>query len=139
MQTDTHALVCAVKRGDWLQASEDEVALVAAALEAALGACNRPGSVDVRIENWSTEPDLVLSIERIKIGNQFLRWLMPGLSPAEVQLNCEFKTPNGFVKEFRVLGSGNSGLFGGTGHNMLRACAKKAVKRIRTEIPALNA
>lgn len=131
-------LTCVIGRGAYLQAPEDQVDIVKHQLGESLSKLKFNEMPKLVLECGNESPDLLVRIERINTGNRFLRWLLPGLSPAEVQFYCEFRLPNGVVKNFNIVPSGNFGLFGGSTPSMLKGCAKKAVKEIQSQIPMLQ-
>lgn len=83
---------------------------------------------------WSQQPgpqDLWVTITQIDPGNQFLRWLIPFLSPAIVSIQGQLNPPNSAPPvPFQIEQKAHFGLLGGTGQGMLKQCATEAAKRI---------
>jgi hypothetical protein len=90
--------------------------------------------------DWQDAPEqaqLRIRVVQVDQGNQLLRYLLPFLAPAVLELEGELvlaglqPVPLHYVKRAQV------GLFGGSGKGMLKVCADRLAKALAKDV--LNA
>jgi hypothetical protein len=98
------------------------------ALAAEIAACCQQEGLQVVKDDADVLIDgLVLKAEE---GNQALRYILPGLGAASVQLKGKITTPGGELLEFHQTQNGYLGLFGGSSRVMLRQALRRAALAI---------
>lgn len=71
----------------------------------------------------STGANLKIRFVEMDQGNQFLRWLLPFISPAVMELEGEFALAGAEPVPFHCKKKAHIGVFGGSGQGMLTSCA----------------
>lgn len=67
---------------------------------------------------------------RIEQGNQLLRYLLPFLSPAFIEIEADLLSQGNVVESFYYRQNAQAGLFGGTATGMLNVCADRIAKKL---------
>jgi hypothetical protein len=67
---------------------------------------------------------------QIEQGNQFLRYLLPFLSPAFIEIEADLVNQGTVVESFHYRQNAQVGLFGGTATGMLNVCADRVANRL---------
>lgn len=79
-------------------------------------------------------PELAMSLLRIDEGNQLLRYLVPFLAPAIVEIEGQVRVDSQEPREFRSTRRANFGLFGGSPKGMLHACNVQVAKDVSNAV-----
>jgi hypothetical protein len=87
--------------------------------------------------SWQDEEedaDVQIRFVLIDQGNQFLRWFIPGIAPAVVEIEGEVGTDGKNVHSFNYIRKAHIGIFGGSGKYMLRVCADRLARDVTREV-----
>lgn len=87
--------------------------------------------------NWVDEhasPDLLLRIVEINQGNQFLRWLLPFIAPATLEIEGQVAVESATPQQFHYVQRTQFGLLGGSARSMLMVCAQRVSERIANDV-----
>ena len=77
---------------------------------------------------------LAIRVVEIDQGNQFLRWLLPFIAPAVVEVEGEIRTGGAQPQSFHYVQRAQMGLFGGAARGMLKICATRVADRIASDV-----
>jgi len=86
---------------------------------------------------WSEESskvDFFVRIVAIDQGNQLLRYLLPFIAPAVLEVEGQVTTAGGALRTFHHVQRTHIGLFGGYGKGMLKVCARRMAKKIAADV-----
>jgi hypothetical protein len=87
--------------------------------------------------NWideSNSPQVLVRIIEIDQGNQLLRYLLPFISPAVLEVEGEVAVPGSDRRSFHYVQKTQVGLFGGSGKGMLTVCADRVSGKIAKDV-----
>lgn len=96
----------------------------------------RLGKKGVAVD-WTDEsnaPHVVVRIVEIDQGNQLLRYLLPFISPAVLEVEGEVRLPGSGRSEFHYVQKAQVGLFGGSAKGMLSVCADRVSGKIAKDV-----
>jgi hypothetical protein len=82
---------------------------------------------------WTDEsgtPELLVRVVQIDQGNQFLRYLLPFLSPTVLEVEGQVTVPGSDPRPFHYVQKAQMGLFGGSARGMLKVCADRVAGKI---------
>jgi hypothetical protein len=86
---------------------------------------------------WTDEldsPDVVIRFLRIDEGSQLLRYLMPFLGPAVLEVEGQAAIDGSGPRRFHYTQKAQFGIFGGSAKGMLNVCADRVAGKIAKEI-----
>jgi hypothetical protein len=86
--------------------------------------------IALRWTNAWDSPELVVNLVEIDPGNQALRWLVPFVSPAVLEVEGKITFSGSPPQPFHYVQKVHFGLFGGTPKSMLKVCADRITKKI---------
>lgn len=78
--------------------------------------------------------DLVIEFITIEQGNQLLRYLLPFISPAYIELDVKLSGSDSKPLERTYKQTSQVGLFGGSGSGMLNVAVDRIAKRIVKDV-----
>ncbi len=84
------------------------------------------------VDEGTTE--LAIRIVAIDQGNQFLRYLLPFIAPAILEIEGELALGAGAPRQFHHTGKEQMGVLGGTARGMLKTAAGRMASRITKDI-----
>jgi len=96
----------------------------------------RLGKKEVELA-WRREPrgaEVRIRFVRIDEGNQFLRWLVPFIAPAVVEIEGEVALRGHEPRPFEYVRKAHFGFFGGTPQYMVGVCADRLARGLAKEI-----
>lgn len=82
----------------------------------------------------SESPELLIRVVEINEGNQFLRWLLPFISPAALEVEGEISMGGAACQPFHYVQKAQMGLFGGSARGMLKVCATRVADKIARDV-----
>jgi len=86
---------------------------------------------------WTDEladPELYIRIVAIDQGNQFLRWLIPFVAPAVLEVGGQVGRDSGNPAGFHYVQKAQMGLAGGSARGMLRVNAQRVAAKIAGDV-----
>jgi hypothetical protein len=86
---------------------------------------------------WIDDPheaELVVEIVTMNQGNQLLRWLVPFVAPAILEVEGEIALEHCTPVEFQYDQRAHIGVFGGTGKGMLKVNAQRVAAKIAKDV-----
>jgi hypothetical protein len=86
---------------------------------------------------WTEEtdsPELLIRVIEINQGNQFLRWLLPFIAPAVIELEGQVAVSGTHPQPFHYVQKAQIGIAGGSGKGMLKVCAQRAADNIVKDV-----
>jgi hypothetical protein len=90
--------------------------------------------VAVRWSDQATSPQLLIRVVEIDQGNRFLRYLLPFIAPAVLEVEGQMAAGGSNPQELHYVQRGQVGLFGGSARGMLRVCAQRVAKKIASDV-----
>ncbi len=90
--------------------------------------------VAVRWTDESGNPDVLIRVVEINQGNQFLRYLLPFISPAYIEVEGQVAATGFTSRPFHYVQKAQVGLFGGSARGMLKVCADRVSGKIAADI-----
>ena len=78
----------------------------------------------------SESPQMLIRVLEIDKGNQFLRWLLPFIAPANLSVDGYLAIENYEPMQFQHSQKGQVGLLGGSSRGLLKACAQRIADKI---------
>jgi len=88
---------------------------------------------------WTEEtdsPELLIRVIEINQGNQFLRWLLPFIAPAMLEVEGQVAVSGARPQPFCYVQKAQIGIAGGSGKGMLKVCAQRAADKIMKDVLA---
>jgi len=82
----------------------------------------------------SDSPELYIRVIEINQGNQFLRWLLPFIAPAVLEIEGQVAVSGTRPQPFHYVQKAQVGLAGGSGRGMLKVCAQRAADKIVKDV-----
>lgn len=82
---------------------------------------------------WSDQEEgseLFIRVISMDQGNQFLRWLLPFIAPAVLEVEGQLSLGGAAPAEFQYTQRAHIGLLGGSGKGMLKICAQRVAGKI---------
>ena len=79
-------------------------------------------------------PALLVHMVRLDEGNQALRYLLPFISPAVLEVQGRVTAPNTTPRQFIYAQKAHFGLFGGTPRNMMKLNADRVSAKVAKEV-----
>jgi len=92
--------------------------------------------------HWQASTDsagLQLRLVSVDQGNQFLRWLIPFVAPAVLELEGQIAFTGKSPEPFHYIQRAHFGLFGGTPRSMLKICASRVAVKIAKDVLRVSA
>jgi len=86
--------------------------------------------VAVRWSDQEAGSELFVRIVAIDQGNQFLRWLLPFIAPAVLEVEGQVAVAGSTPQEFHYTQRAQMGLLGGSARSMLNVCAQRVADKI---------
>ena len=86
---------------------------------------------------WQDQPqasEVRIRFVRIDQGNQFLRWLLPFVAPAVVEIEGEINASGRTAKPFHYIRKTHFAMFGGAAKYMVGVCADRLAGDLTKEI-----
>jgi hypothetical protein len=87
---------------------------------------------------WWTEescsPQLFVRVVAMDQGNQFMRWLLPFVAPAVLEVEGQVAVNGLPPQAFHYVQRTHFGVFGGTARYMLKVCAQRAAAKIAADV-----
>lgn len=86
---------------------------------------------------WSEQPaspELNIRVVAMDQGNQFLRYLLPFIAPAVLEVEGELALAAGSIQQLHYIQRAQMGLFGGSARSMLKVCAQGVAAKIAGEV-----
>ncbi len=111
-----------------------EATEITAELMSCLG--NRLEKKGIGLE-WSEEtanPELYIRVVAMNPGNQLLRYLIPFVSPAVLEVEGHVAIGGARPQVFHHLQKAHVGIFGGSAKGMLKACAQGVAAKIAADV-----
>jgi len=90
--------------------------------------------VAVRWSNQETSSELFIRVVAIDQGNQFLRWLLPFIAPAVLEVEGQIVLAGSSPQQFDYVQRAHMGLLGGSAKGMLKFCAQRVANRIASDV-----
>jgi len=90
--------------------------------------------VAVRWSDQETSSELLIRVVAIDQGNQFLRWLLPFIAPAVLDVEGQVALGGSTPQQFHYTQRAQVGLFGGSAQSMLKVCAQRVADKIAGEV-----
>lgn len=87
-------------------------------------------------ENNSPAPQLKIQVVQVDEGNQFVRWLIPFIAPAVLEVKGEVSVNGARVRAFHHIQRAQIGLLGGSARHMLEVCSGRLARNIAREVLA---
>ncbi len=87
--------------------------------------------------NWvdeSESPELLVRVVKIDQGNQFLRWLLPFIAPATLEVKGHITIGDAAPQQFHHVKNKQVGFLGGSAEGMLKACARRVAAEITSDV-----
>ena len=110
--------------------AEDIVAALKKRLEKRLG----KKGIGVNWSETAESSDVSVRFVEIDQGNQFLRWMLPFLAPAVVEVEGHVSPGGSSPRSFHFVQKAQVGLLGGGAKSMLTVCASRVADKISTEV-----
>ncbi len=85
---------------------------------------------------WGPETPTTILVLRVVVmdqGNQLLRYLLPFISPAVLEVEGHIRVGNGAPKPIHVVKKAHFGLFGGSPVGMLKTCGSQIAAKVAKE------
>lgn len=86
---------------------------------------------------WTDEaatPEVLVRVVEIDQGNQFLRYLLPFIAPAVLEVEGQVAVTGSGPRPFHYVQKAQIGLFGGSAKGMLKNCAERVAGKIAGEV-----
>jgi len=110
----------------------------AAEITAELKACLEKRLLDkgvaIRWSEQATNPELLVRVVEIDQGNQFLRYLLPFIAPAVLEVEGQMTVSGSSPQQLHYVQRAQIGIFGGSARGMLKTCAQRVAKKIASEV-----
>lgn len=90
--------------------------------------------VATRWNDQETGSELIIRIVAIDQGNQFLRWLLPFIAPAFLEVEGQVGLSGSTPQQFHYTQCAQVGLFGGSARGMLKVCAQRVAHKIASDV-----
>jgi hypothetical protein len=118
-----------------------------AALKLSFGAAEITGEIRAGLDKrlpkkgvsprWVQEtenPELLVRVVSIDQGNQFLRWLLPFIAPATLEVEGHVSVGDAAPRDFHYTQRAQMGLLGGAAKGMLKVCAQRVADKITGDV-----
>ena len=86
---------------------------------------------------WTDEAaasEVLIRIIAIEQGNQFLRWLLPFIAPAVLEVEGQVAVDGANPEPFHYVQKAQLGLAGGSAKGMLKVCAMRTADKIAGDV-----
>lgn len=90
--------------------------------------------VGLRWSNDDAASEITIRIVAIDQGNQFLRWLLPFIAPAVLEVEGEIRLAGNAPQPFNYTQRAQIGALGGTARGMLKVCAQRVADKIAGDV-----
>jgi len=90
--------------------------------------------IAVRWNNQEVGSELLIRVVAIDGGNQFLRWLLPFISPAIFEVEVQVGIGGSTAQQFHYTQRSHFGLFGGSAQTMLTLNAQRVANKIAGDV-----
>lgn len=90
--------------------------------------------IGVKWSDTAESADVSVRFVEIDKGNQFLRYMLPFIAPAVVEVEGHVSPGGSAPRSFHFVQKAQVGLFGGGAKSMLTVCANVAADKIAKEI-----
>ena len=90
--------------------------------------------VGVRWGEPSSSQELSLRVVEMNQGNQFLRYLLPFIAPAVLEVEGKMAVIGSTPQELHYVQRAQMGLFGGSSKGMLKVCAQRVADKVAHEV-----
>jgi hypothetical protein len=124
---------CCSDSGAALKVSFDAATITAAVRKNLQGRLLKKG-IDVQWSEQESNPELLIRIVEMNQGNQFLRYLLPFIAPARLEVEGQVALAGSMPEQIHYVQRAQVGLFGGSGQSMLKTCAERVAKNIASDV-----
>ncbi len=90
--------------------------------------------VALRWTDESVTSEVLVRVVEIDQGNQFLRYLLPFIAPALLEVEGQVAVTGSSPRPFHYVQKAQVGLFGGSAKGMLKTCAERVAGKIAGEV-----
>lgn len=111
-----------------------DAAEITAEMKAALEKRLLKKGVAVRWSEQAEGSELLIRIVDMDQGNQFLRYLLPFISPAVLEVEGQLAVAGSSPRPLHYVQRAQVGLFGGSARGMLKACAQRVADKVAGEV-----
>jgi hypothetical protein len=111
-----------------------DAAEVVQELKAALEKRLLKKGIALRWVEETASPEILIRVVSIDQGNQFLRWLLPFISPAVLEVEGQVAVAGAGPRPFHYVKKAQMGLAGGSAKGMLKVCATRTADKIADDV-----
>jgi hypothetical protein len=90
--------------------------------------------VAVRWGEQASSPELVIRVVAMDQGNRLLRYLLPFIAPAFLEVEGEMALAGSGPQQFHYVQRAQVGIFGGSAKGMLKVCAQRVANKITKDV-----
>ena len=90
--------------------------------------------VAVRWSEQATSSELLIRVVEMDQGNQFLRYLLPFIAPAVLEVEGQMAVAGSSPQQLHYVQRAQMGLFGGSARGMLKVCAQQVADKIAGDV-----
>jgi len=124
---------CCTAQGAALNLSFD-VSEVVQELKSALEKKLLKKGIALRWTDEAVGSEVIIRIISIEQGNQFLRWLLPFIAPAVLEVEGQVAVGSAKPEPFHYVQRAQIGLAGGSAKGMLKVCATRTADKIAGDV-----
>jgi len=87
--------------------------------------------------NWTDDcenPHILIRLVSVDQGNQFLRWLLPFIAPAVLEVEGQVTVGGTKPQQFHFVQRAQMGIAGGSARHMLKVCATRSAHRVAADV-----
>ena len=90
--------------------------------------------IAIRWVEETPSPEILIRVISIDQGNQFLRWLLPFIAPAALEVEGQCAIAGARPLPFHYTQKAQMGVAGGSARGMLKVCAMRIVDKIAGDV-----